>query len=249
MDVTIKRKWSHTCQVGGGKRKKITGLSQKAQENMLFKARNCEGFKVLITLTYPAEYPHDGTLVKYHWKRMKQWLTRRGFQGFWFLEFQKRGAPHYHIFLTGYVDIKAVQKMWYDVVASGDEKHLRAGVRVEKIRMEHCAAAYAAKYAGKREQKEVPADYQNVGRFWGLFGGLKPTLYARSEGENKGEMAQRVRALKRLYQEYRKRRGLGTPRKDKGLYSFKLWGISTWAQMDVFRCAEGRLASSPTFAT
>jgi hypothetical protein len=30
--------------------------------------------------------------------------------------------------------------------------------------------AYASKYAAKAEQKEVPENYENVGRFWGVTG-------------------------------------------------------------------------------
>jgi hypothetical protein len=131
------------------------------------------------TLTYPSEYPSDGALVKYQLKRYLQEVTRLATANgrksecshFWFIEFQKRGAPHFHIFTTEFVDYKLCAELWFDIVASGDFKHLRAGVRVEKLKRGRGGLiVYAKKYAKKQEQKEIPLDYRNVGKFWGVNG-------------------------------------------------------------------------------
>jgi hypothetical protein len=144
---------------------------------MLHTFRNSEPLTVLLTLTYPGDFPTDGRRVKRHWHNFRTWLVRGGKErpsrkGAWFLEFQGRGAPHFHIFLDGPVDKKEVARKWYDLVASGDERHLRAGTRIETLREGHAAAAYASKYASKAEQKEVPDGFSEVGRFWGTFGDL-----------------------------------------------------------------------------
>jgi hypothetical protein len=131
------------------------------------------------TLTYPSEYPSDGRLVKYQLRRYLQELTRlshiNGHKDtcsfFWFIEFQKRGAPHFHIFTTEFIDFKFCANLWFDIVASGDPKHLKAGVRVEKLQKGRKGLiCYAKKYAIKQSQKEVPELYSNVGRFWGIHG-------------------------------------------------------------------------------
>jgi hypothetical protein len=99
------------------------------------------------------------------------------------LEFQKRGAPHYHLFLSSYPlgGVQAVAKAWFRIVGSRDPKHLAWHLGqlsgrscLEYVRKPHVASYYATKYAAKQEQKDVPADYANVGRFWGMFGAIRP---------------------------------------------------------------------------
>jgi len=63
---------------------------------------------------------------------------------------------------------------WYRFVGSGDEKHLAAGTRVERLRKQDGARRYAVKYAGKMKQKHVPKDFRNVGRFWGCSRAVVP---------------------------------------------------------------------------
>ncbi len=161
-----------TKRRGGGMRQAVQGFSEDSRRRMLFTFRNVVGLRVLVTLTYPREFPADGRLVKQHWDNMRRWLTRRGVAGAWFMEFQARGAPHFHCFLTGEVPKQEVAAAWYRIVGSGDDRHLRAGTRVEALRELHAAGAYAAKYLKKQEQKDVPDGFSSVGRFWGLFGGL-----------------------------------------------------------------------------
>jgi len=63
-----------------------------------------------------------------------------------------------------------VAASWYDICATGDTRHARAGTNVEIIKEKGHVIAYAAKYASKQDQKVVPAGFQNVGRFWGVVG-------------------------------------------------------------------------------
>jgi hypothetical protein len=141
-------------------------------------------YSQMVTLTYPYNYPSDGKQTKEHLRRFLQELKRewvrhakskgldqRYFSAFWFLEFQERGAPHFHIFCTWSPDYKWVAQKWYDIVNSEDIRHLQAGTRTEYLKSGRAGTiSYASKYAQKMEQKAVPEGYENVGRFWGITG-------------------------------------------------------------------------------
>jgi hypothetical protein len=166
-------------QTARKKRGEITTFSHGTSNRMARYLRECEAdYKYMHTLTYPSVYPTDGREVKYHLRRYCQELTRiskrlkrRNTSIFWFIEFQQRGAPHFHLLTTDFYSYRRCAMLWYAIVGSNDLKHLEAGVRVERIRKgKKGMISYARKYARKQEQKEVPADYQNIGRFYGVYG-------------------------------------------------------------------------------
>jgi hypothetical protein len=137
-------------------------------------------YRYMVTLTYPGEYSRDGKEVKEHLRRFLQEYKRQCsrenhgddiYSSFWFIEFQERGAPHFHIFTTMGLNKHWIAKKWYEIVGSCDKKHLSAGTRVEKLLAgKKGTIAYARKYAAKQSQKLVPTEYRNVGRFWGVSG-------------------------------------------------------------------------------
>jgi hypothetical protein len=137
----------------------------------MFTARKFPGLEIMLTLTYPAEFPTNGRLVKDHWRRFRQWIVRNGaVTGLWVLEFQERGAPHFHVFIREPLDRFDVSAAWYRIVGSNDPKHLSAGTRIESFRKPAAIGGYVMKYAAKMEQKDVPEGYSQVGRFWGTWG-------------------------------------------------------------------------------
>lgn len=158
-----------TKRKGGGLRKKITKFSKKSGKNLKFHMNNSKvKFSNMITLTYPADYPTDGVEVKYQLNRFTKFLKEQNCEYTWIIEFQKRGAPHFHLITDTYIDKKIVSEAWYNIVNSGDEKHLIAGTRCERLRLGRVGAkSYVRKYLNKQEQKDVPEDYKDVGRFWG----------------------------------------------------------------------------------
>ena len=98
---------------------------------------------------------------------MRHVLVRLGVCGVMVLEFQERGAPHFHLLYNDVeLDKKAVSLAWYRIVDSGDEKHLKAGTSVEHLRNQHAAESYVSKYLhsymAKFDQKGVPEEYQSV---------------------------------------------------------------------------------------
>ncbi len=218
---------------GGGMRQAVQGFSEDSKRRMLFTFRNVVGLRVLVTLTYPGQFSTDGREVKRHWDNMRRWLARRGVAGAWFMEFQARGAPHFHCFLTGEVPKQEVAAAWFRIVGSGDERHLRAGTRIEALRELHAAGAYAAKYLKKQEQKEVPEGFSDVGRFWGLFGGLSVEPVAQVNSEERidtstgevlpGLAVPAARVMRGLVNA--RRRAAGRPKfKDSGRQGFTGYG-------------------------
>jgi hypothetical protein len=130
----------------------------------------------MVTLTYPDGYGKDGERAK---RDLKVFMQRYeymansslGFSAFWFMEFQKSGKIHFHIFGTHRIPIPDLSRWWYEVVGSENEYHFRAGTNIESLRSgREGMLSYARKYANKAEQKEVPSDLSWVGRFWGVFG-------------------------------------------------------------------------------
>ncbi len=176
-DIRIHRscRFPTQAQHHAGIRKAVICFSKASKRRLLFVARNFPGLEIMLTLTYPSDFPMNGRLVKNHWRRFRQWMIRNGaITGLWVLEFQKRGAPHFHLFIREPLDRQKVSEAWYRIVGSGDVKHLAAGTRIETFRYPPALGSYVMKYAAKMEQKEVPEGFHSVGRFWGTWG--KPEI-------------------------------------------------------------------------
>jgi len=109
----------------------------------------------------------DGRLVKSHLNAFLQYLRRRNIKYLWVLEFQQRGAAHFHILVSDYINKNELSNEWYNVVSSGDEKHLQAGTQIQAIKSEKHLFSYLYSYINKLHQKLVPSEFQSVGRFWG----------------------------------------------------------------------------------
>lgn len=174
--------------IGGARRAEVTEFSRASRRRLAFVASNTSvTFRTMLCLTYPRDFPSDGREVKRNLHAFLVWLQRDlgGCWYLWFLEFQKRGAPHVHILVdwpwpssrTAQRDFRfRVAMQWYRVVGSGDSRHLAAGTSCERIRSKTGTARYAVKYASKMQQKWVPAGYRNVGRFWGCSRAVVPPV-------------------------------------------------------------------------
>lgn len=154
----------------------ITDFSPSSARRMrTYLRESVSAYSVFITLTYPMSYGDDGIECKRHLsnflRRMRRYSNDRTFSAFWFLEFQKRGAIHFHIFCTHRYPKEWVARSWYEVCGTDDKRHLVAGTRIETIRGgKRAICAYAAKYAAKAQQKSPPKEFGWVGRFWGVAG-------------------------------------------------------------------------------
>jgi hypothetical protein len=165
--------------VGEGlRREEIYEFSSKSRANLSFVLSNTEiEFDKMLTLTYPADFPLDGRDCKRHLHAMLAWLRRRNIEAYcWFMEFQKRGAPHFHILVSGgdYIDRLDLSNRWYEVVGSGEFAHYMAGTNIRKPTKKRGLHFYGVKYAQKARQKSVPPDFRNVGRLWGCSRNVHP---------------------------------------------------------------------------
>ena len=204
-----------------GIRKAVTGFSDASRRRLLFVARNLPGLEIMLTLTYPGSYPQDGRIVKNHWRRFRQWMVRNGaVYGLWVLEFQKRGAPHFHVFINSRLETAAASKAWYSIVDSGDSKHLRAGIRIERFHHRPALGPYLMKYAAKMDQKDVPSEFANVGRFWGTWGTVSPCTVVKLSQDSAKHL---VRMIRRAHLKVRKDWKYRQHFRDNGRSGFMAW--------------------------
>ena len=128
----------------------------------------------MVTLTYPAEFPapKDHAVYKGHLHTLQIYLRRQWPEcsGIWKLEFQARGAAHYHLMLFGLAGhlieiVRAwVRDTWYRIAHKGDEFLGKAGTQVDAIKSVAGAACYLVKYINKGDQT-MPGNFS--GRYWG----------------------------------------------------------------------------------
>lgn len=170
-------------------RDKIRGFSAKARHRMMEKMMMVEWAPVIegtgkrskkvrglfATFTYPGEYSPSFEVWKAHLSSLRKRIER-GFPSFeraiWKLEFQARGAPHFHIPLMFRepVDVQAFRQwagcVWYDIVGSGDPKHRQSGTSIDAMygpvgRL----LRYLVKYIGKKVSRE-----EETGKIWDTWG-------------------------------------------------------------------------------
>lgn len=165
-------------QVGGGKRGAVYEFSRKARRNLLnyMNSLNTEKIKLpyFITLTYPKEYPRDkGSWTEHFNRRFRRRFERKYGQVpiIWRKEFQKRGAPHFHllVFLDAPVGElrEFVSRAWYESCGRICPEHLKAGTQVSAARTWRRVMGYASKYMGKVEV--LSPGVESPGRFWGRW--------------------------------------------------------------------------------
>lgn len=136
---------------------------------------------LFVTLTYPGSFSLQPAEWKRHLKAIRQRLERsahfRPAGVIWKLEFQARGACHFHLvcFFPALVDVRLFRawllRAWYAVVGSGDSRHLRRGVHcIPLYGSPQAVVRYLAKYISKG--LDLP-DYleagASTGRVWGVW--------------------------------------------------------------------------------
>ena len=172
------------------KETQIKELSSQSKQRLMFTSVNA--FPVLCSqfvATYHNYVPIDGKELKRHLNSFLQRIRYRfpGVGYLWVLEFQGRGVPHFHIFLTIPAtdeNWKYLGKTWNRIADKTSKDHLKwHSERITKKKGKEYKAlidwsmgsgSYLCKYLYKDYQKEVPAGFRNVGRFWGASRGLVP---------------------------------------------------------------------------
>lgn len=168
----------------------------------------CAGLPpVMLTLTYPGDWltvAPSGKVVKRHFAALvKRWARRYGVTPplLWKLEFQRRGAPHFHI-LVPVPDRRShfkgegpcdcfrcwVSGTWADIVAAPDIaeriRHIAAGTGIDRDRRNSGSrmldprrlATYFLKHgsgSAKEYQHCVPEEWREPGKGPGRFWGYR----------------------------------------------------------------------------
>ena len=192
-------------RVGGGVRKPVSGFSDSARRNLLWKLQTLD-YRALefdgwtawfITLTYRDEFYREYRSlikVKEDLHTFFVYLTRLlplKYFSFWKLEFTKQGIPHFHLFMCveGYIShdelINYVQTSWLmSVSPPGEHFELmsRASTNVRFTPMDKVdiLAVYISKEIGKTYQVEVPKG-ELPGRFWGIYNRKFYRSYVKDE--------------------------------------------------------------------
>ncbi len=206
------------------KRSKIIKFSWRSARRLRHLIRNSEDtWKAFVTLTYPAEYPCNGRETKAHLNAFLQFLRRKGIKCVWVLEFQSRGAPHYHVIVSEFIPKEEIAERWYRIVGSGDEKHLRAGTGISAIRSKEQLYGYVSNYIKKLDQKIPPEEFEDVGRFWGSSRNLLiKQLYKMREQYFK--LVWSIKLMRNWYKAHLRRFGIKWKWKGKGFIA--LDGVS-----------------------
>jgi hypothetical protein len=216
-------------KTGGGKRDSIKQFSRASQLRLLYKVRNMAHMNFMCTLTYHNDFPLTGKSCKYHWKLLKQKILRKypDSFGLWFFEFQMRGAPHFHFFTNANIDNNWLRSEWQKI--TGDSTILC--VDVKRCTRETGAASYAAKiYSAKSEQKHVPENFHDVGRFWGVFGDPNIKKHEKTllpKNPHAVDLVDLVRLIRRFTKAQRRSFGEKYKTRGQGKCGFTAYDVSS----------------------
>jgi len=196
----------------GERRGKVRSLSKRAMCRLLFVVTETRvQFGSMITLTYGKVYPTSGVDVKEDLNRLLTSIRARYKRAsqvtpsyLWFLEFQRRGAPHVHVLITASpcstMTREDLAKMWCAAqklegrlvkAGYGEEERAKERKKVvavhmhkktwEAIKSQNGATRYVSKYALKTKQKVVPKNFQDVGRFFGWSRDVASGIFPAAE--------------------------------------------------------------------
>lgn len=183
-----------------GERGTVNGFSAMSRRRLMERVIRLDWTEqqaYFITLTYPAVYTRNPREWKANLHAFKQWLWRQSTVPdpwcLWRLEFQRRGAPHYHLVacLVVGTDLSVLRDRirveWSRLVGLSATPGHFARVDVQEVRLQGDAGTqrlltYLCKYVGKRQKARHPVDPEtgeisNTGRMWGSWG---PVPYAAS---------------------------------------------------------------------
>lgn len=167
-----------------GKRGNVTTFSKGSRTRLfdLFHRMEVKRKPIFVTLTYGDEYP-DARTAKKHLRALFERIRRKmdglPVSAVWRLEFQVRGAPHFHIIFFDLPFIcKLTWQYWWEEITGTPEPF----TRVERVRSHKNLMAYVSKYVAKVEPAEktgfISLTYlhayiekygDNIGRVWGVF--------------------------------------------------------------------------------
>lgn len=220
---------------GGGTRGTMSGWSRQSRARMVRTLAELDytpmlamGAPAMVTLTLPGDWRTvcpDGRAFKRLMELFrKRWEERWGkILCVWKLEYQRRGAPHLHIYTVPPPDADFpgwLSTTWADVVAHPDpaerERHRQAGTGIDyaegiRSRDPKRLAVYFSKhgvFSDKSYQDEPPEGWGTPGRVWGRWGLKKAVVEVELRDERERvEVARLLRRYSRYKQRVRVQRG------------------------------------------
>ncbi|MFA5264427.1 MAG: hypothetical protein WC378_11430 [Opitutaceae bacterium] len=156
------------------KRGCVKGLSKKSRFRLtkLLAMINRPEPLHFVTLTY-REFAGDWGKWKDHFKAWKDLMCHHypALSGLWRMEFQERGAPHFHLILWGVTKATEAFKdqaseAWLRIIGQNTQANRQYGVTVQLTDDLRSTGFYLSMYAAKDEKDRK--DIQ-TGREWGLI--------------------------------------------------------------------------------
>jgi hypothetical protein len=171
--VRVRRPKTHRPDIARfSRRGKINAFSWRSRRRAGFNSANpSQPCRSQFGLTYHENFPTDGAVCKAHLNTFLTWFRRvyPDHPYFWIFEFQSRGAPHFHLFLT----IEPKKPMQSDMAAAWNRitsesvEHKKFHNHDKNFIKWRLDSGYITKYLTKTAQKFVPDGFLNCGRFWG----------------------------------------------------------------------------------
>lgn len=201
-------------QLVDARRGVVVGFSRRSRKRLIEKTLAWDtNFKsaYFVTLTYPGSYSSDSRTWKNDLAKFAKRLRRRfpGISGFWRLEFQRRGAPHFHLLLDNvpvpWMEFtRFVTLAWGDIAHRGDIHEGRYATNVRPCDTRRKAVRYVSKYMGKQDDNRfvdqesgeiVALDKLLAGRVWGKIGQINAHMIAEVSLSNKAADLWRAAAI------------------------------------------------------
>lgn len=166
------------------KRSTITDFSRQSRGRLfeLFNSLKLNRRATFVTLTYPTAAVNQAdakTHLRAFFKRLERMYKGRVITGIWRMEFQERGAIHFHIIFFGlpFIHKDTIASLWAQVT-----KTYHPFTRIEGVSGHDKLINYVAKYVGKVNEGDLDGfnsltylsayQFQNgekIGRVWGYL--------------------------------------------------------------------------------
>lgn len=208
--------------LGGGIRSEVTEFSAASRRRLMRRFARLKPTRVtFVTLTYPETYP-SASRAKEHLRAFLERIRRayKGASGIWRFEFQKRGAPHFHIMFFGlpFVPFETIRNMWREIIglSPGETLFVRINLVDNWSQVKGYMSKYVAKendWATRKKLYLIYGAYPHAGRWWGVFNkqhlpfAPKHYLIFRVKGLRAFHDAKKM--LRRRYSWITKKRGYG----------------------------------------
>lgn len=159
----------------------LQGFSQKSKSRLRFLAANsADHISSQFCMSYADVWPINGREAK---RDLNRFLERcryrfKDLKYIWIGEFQTRGAPHFHLFLSLPVTAENHEFLagaWHDIAGVSQAKHERVHLHTKNfIPWDMGTGSYLCKYLDKAHQKQIPVGFSGFGRWWGNSSNIKP---------------------------------------------------------------------------